>query len=67
MDDHRQGDTLEQGFGLPPSDMPLGGGAELATMALDLDLGRRWAMTWLGALATITAALAPASHLLPYL
>jgi hypothetical protein len=60
MDDHRRGETLEQGFGLPPSAGALGGGAELAAMALELDRVRRWTATLLGAVLTVSVLLAHA-------
>jgi hypothetical protein len=62
MDDHQRGDTLEQGFGPPPSAEPLGGGAELAAMALEMHRVCRWAATLLGALLTVTVLLAHSLH-----
>ena len=62
MDDHRRGETLEQGLGPPPNGLSLGGGAELAAMAIELDGARRWTATLFGALMTITVVLAHAAH-----
>ena len=62
MDDHRRGETLEQGFGLPPSAGALGGGAELAAMAFEFNHLCRWTATLLGTLLTISVLLAHAAQ-----